>query len=203
MSPTFNNSKASTPSIMIIAYLGRNVKDYRENFLRYLEELDLTCPYCSGRTNLHATYERRVRIEEIVEWLTIQRIICKECRSTHAVIPDFIRPYKHYSACDSEAALRDIEDGIPFEQVETAASTSTLRRWAAEFQEKSRQAAGALKAILFRVYEKVINELFLIGLKQFGVLEKILKIFPEIKSNNLTIGDTNIWLASHAAGLYI
>jgi len=203
MSPTFNNSKASTPSIMIIAYLGRNVKDYRENFLRYLEELDLTCPYCSCRVNFHGTYERRIRIEEIVEWLTIQRVICKECRSTHAIIPDFIRPYKHYSACDSEAALRDIEDGIPFEQVETSASTSTLRRWAAEFQEKSRQAAGALKAILIRHYGKVVNELFLFGLKKFRVLEKILERFPEIKSNNRTIGDTNIWLASHPSGLYL
>jgi len=79
----------------------------------------------------------------------MQEHTCRTARLHKAV--------KHYSTCDSEAALRDIEDGTPFKQVETAASTSTLRRWAAEFQEKSLQAAGALKAILFRVYEKVIS----------------------------------------------
>jgi len=85
---------------MIIAYLGRNVKDYRENFLRYLEGLELICPECGGRMVFHDNYKRHVHINEMVEWITIQRVICHKCKRTHAVIPDFIRPYKHYSACD-------------------------------------------------------------------------------------------------------
>lgn len=188
---------------MIIAYLGRNVKDYRENFMRYLEGMELICPGCRGRTVFHATYERHVHIDETVEWLTIQRLICNECGKTHAVIPDFIRPYKHYSTGDSEMSLRDVDDGVPIEQVETAASISTLRRWVAEFREESRQAAGALRALLFRIYSRVINEPQLFGLKQFEVLERILEKFPGIKSSNFTIGDTNIWLANHLAGMFI
>lgn len=190
-------------SIMIIAYLGRNVKDYRENFLRYLEDLELICPGCGNGTVFHATYKRHVHIEETVEWLIIQRVICKECKGTHAVIPDFIRPYKHYSACDSEMFLRDIDNGIPVEQVETGASVSTLRRWVAEFQEKSHQATGALKALLFKLYNKAVNELELYGLKLFETLERILKEFPEIESNNLVIGDTNIWFTSNMAGMFV
>lgn len=50
--------------------------------------------------------------------------------------------------------------------------------------------------MLFRLYQKVINEIELVGLKSFGMLERILKELPEIKSNNLVLGDTNIWLDS-------
>ncbi|MCL6479418.1 MAG: DUF6431 domain-containing protein [Peptococcaceae bacterium] len=188
---------------MIIAYLGRNVKDYEKNFLKYLDELDLLCPRCGGEVVYHANYERHVHIDEAVERITIQRVICKECRITHAVIPDFIRPYKHYSACDCEMILRDMNNGIPAEHVEAAASISTLRRWMAEFQEKGRQAAGALKSLLFRLYGKVVNEIELVGLKLFETLERILKEFPEIESNNLVIGDANIWFTSNMAGIFI
>lgn len=111
---------------MIIVYLGRNVKDYRQNFLRYLEALKLSCPECDGKTRYHDSYDRHVHIGEVVEWITINRVKCSRCNATHAVIPDFMRPYKHYSACDSEMALRDMEDGIPAEQVETAAVSLPL-----------------------------------------------------------------------------
>lgn len=202
MSPHLKAQSLHTSS-MIIAYLGRNVKDYCKNYLRYLEELELICPGCGNRTVFYATYKRHVRIEEAVEWLIIHRVICKACKRTHAVIPDFIRPYKHYSAYDSEMSLRDIDNGIPVEQVETVASVSTLRRWAAEFQEKSHQAAGALKALLFNLYNKTVNELELYRLKLFETLEKILKEFPEIESNNLLIGDLNIWFTNKMAGMFI
>ena len=66
--PTFN-LKVPTHCKMIIAYLGRNVKDYRKNFLRYLEKTKFFCPVCG---------------------------------KTHAILPDFIRPYKHYPAADIE-----------------------------------------------------------------------------------------------------
>jgi hypothetical protein len=198
----FNNSKPS-PHIMIVAYLGRNVKDYRENFLKYLEGLELICPECGGKMVFHDHYERQVHINEMVERITIQRVICNKCKRTHAVIPDFIRPYKHYSACDSEMSLRDMEEGIPVEQVETAASVSSLRRWRAEFREKSHQVTGALKSLLFRFYQKAVNELELSGLKLFRGLERILEKFPEIKSSNLVIGDTNIWLTNHLTGIFL
>ena len=117
----------STVKDEIIAYLGRNVKDYyRENILRYLEVLELTCPKCGSRTVYHATYERHVHIDEIVEWLTIQRVICDGCGGTHAIIPDFIRPYKHYSTCDSEMSLRDVDDGVPVEQVRVFDTCSNI-----------------------------------------------------------------------------
>lgn len=188
---------------MIIAYLGRSVKDYRENFLRYLASLDISCPVCGGKAVFHDSYDRHVHIVETVEWIIIQRVICNDCGKTHAMIPDFIKPRKHHSAFDIEVSLRDMEDGIAPENVETEASISTLKRWKKEFKKKSHQAAGALRGLLYRLFEKTVNEFKLAELKIFEMLEKILEEFPEIESGNLVIGDTNIWLSNSIAGILL
>ncbi len=188
---------------MIIAYLGRNVKDYRANILQYLASLVLRCPVCGGTVAFHDSYDRHVHIGDIVEWIIIHRVKCQTCPRTHAVIPDFIKPYKHYSACDIELALRDMEDGITAEKVETAASISALKRWMAEFREKGSQAVGALKSVLYRLFEKTVNELMFTSLSIFCTLEKILAEFPEIESSNLAIGEANLWLTNHMAGEFL
>ena len=190
-------------SNMIIAYLGQNVKDYSENSLRYLERLKLLCPVCGSSTVFHDSYDRHVHIEEKIEWIVIQRVICTGCGKTHAIIPDFLRPYKHYCTADIEFTLRDIEDGATIEQADTTASTSTVKRWYREFRGKGCQAAGALRAVLQNVFGKTINEIKLTGLKIFDALEYILDTFPTIESNNLAIGAANIWLTHHMAGIYV
>lgn len=186
---------------MILAYLGKNVKEYRRNFLRYINEMIIRCPDCGSDTTYHDSYERHVHIGQIVEWLTLYRVKCVKCRKTHAIIPDFISPRKHYSACDIELALNDMEEGTPVEQVETEASVSTIRRWRNEFIAKAEQAVGALRGLLYLFYEKTINELELAGLKRFAKLEKILEKLPPLHSSGLIIGAANIWLTNHTAGI--
>ncbi|AUS95457.1 DUF6431 domain-containing protein [Clostridium thermosuccinogenes] len=188
---------------MIIAYLGRNVKEYRRNCLKFLERLELICPKCGGKKTFHDRYARHVHMGEEIEWINIFRVICSKCGKTHAIIPDFIRPYKHYSACDSELVLRDQEDGIPLEEIETAASISTLRRWVEEFRQRGRQAAGALRAILYRYYGKFVNELEMIETKVFHMIERLLGLLPQIESSHLAIGETNMWLTNHLAGVFV
>ncbi len=188
---------------MIIAYLGRNVKEYRRNCLQFLEELDLICPKCSGRTSFHDSYTRHVHIGNEIEWITLFRVICGKCGRTHAIIPDFIRPYKHYSACDAELVLLDQEDGIPAEEIETAASISTIRRWVKEFKHRGQQAAGALRSILYKYYGKFINELELACTKTFGMIERLLELLPQIESSHLAIGEANIWLTNYLAEIFV
>lgn len=188
---------------MIIAYLGRNVKEYRRNCLRILEGLDLICPICGGRTSFHDSYDRHVHIGERIEWLSLFRVICGKCGKTHAIIPDFIRPYKHYSACDTEMVLLDQEDGIPLEEIETSASISTLRRWVAEFKHRGRQAAGALRSILYRHYGRLINELETASPKIFRMIERLLELLPKVESSHLAIGEANMWLTNHMAGVFV
>jgi len=188
---------------MIIAYLGRNVKEYRENCLRFIEKLDLMCPECGGKASFHDSYERHIHIGEEIEWITLFRVICRKCGKTHAIIPDFIRPYKHYSACDTEMVLRDQEDGIPLEKIETSASISTLRRWVAEFRHRGRQAAGALRSILYRHYGRLINELEAANTKVFNMIERMLELLPELESSHLAIGEANMWLTNHMTGVFV
>lgn len=203
MLPAPNPQSPAYLGNMIIAYLGRNVKEYRRNCLKFLEGLELICPKCGGGTSFHDSYDRHVHMGEEIEWITLSRVICVKCGKTHAIIPDFIRPYKHYSACDSELVLRDQEDGMPLEEIETAASTSTLRRWVEEFKHRGRQAAGALRSILYRHYGKFVNEFEAAGAKIMSIIERMLEILPEVKSSHLAIGEANMWLTNHMAGVFV
>ena len=163
----------------------------------------MICPRCGGKTHFHDSYARHVHIGEEIEWITLSRVICSKCGKTHAIIPDFIRPYKHYSACDTEMALRDQEDGMPLEDIETPASISTLRRWVAEFGHRGRQAAGALRSILYRHYGRFINELKAANTKVFQMIEWLLELLPEVESSHLAIGEANMWLTNHMAGVFV
>ena len=96
-----------------------------------------------------------------------------------------------------------MEDGITAEKVETTASISALKRWMAEFREKGSQAVGALKSVLYRLFEKTVNELIFTDLRIFCTLEKLLAEFPDIESSNLAIGEANLWLTNHMAGEFL
>ncbi|MGE5631669.1 MAG: DUF6431 domain-containing protein [Caulobacteraceae bacterium] len=176
---------------MIIAYLGQSVKNYLTHFLRCLESLELRCPCCGGETTGHGSYERHVHIADIVEYIPIQRVKCNGCNKTHAVIPDFISPRKYYSACDIEFALDDLEDGVIPEQVESEASLQTVRRWWSEYKDKLEQSTGALRSLLFRLFNKTVNELKLMGVKGFTLLKRVLEAFPSIDSGGLVMGEAN------------
>jgi len=106
--------------------------------------IQVTCPHCSGNTISHGFYERKVKVEGTVSQLSIYKIKCNGCGRTHAILPNFISPRKHYSACYIELAISDIENGIAVLKVETEAIHSTLRRWWNSFRINSVQALGAL-----------------------------------------------------------
>lgn len=186
---------------MIVTYLGKNISEYRKNILHILCSSILCCPVCNHEMRYHSKYNRHIHIDKIVEWIPIYRLECTNCHTTHAAIPDFISPRKHFSACDIELALRDVvEDNIPAEEVETAASISTVKRWVAEFKEKVHQAGGALKSLLFMHFNKTIGEITLFGLSSFKLLERILKEFPIIENSDLVISQANIWLFRNMMG---
>lgn len=67
--------------------------------IRRINYLLLVCPKCGsvGLFHNHATYDRYLfnNSEEII---TIQRIRCEVCESTHALLPDIIVPYRYFSS---------------------------------------------------------------------------------------------------------
>lgn len=188
---------------MIVAYLGKNISEYRKNILKILCCCTPCCPVCGHTMKYHSNYLRHVHIGILVEWINIYRFKCTDCNRTHAILPDFISPRKHYSASDIELTLKDVQDGIMVDEIEVRPSISTVKRWMMEFGEKVQQAAGALKSLLYTLFDKVIGEISLFKLQSFELLSRILQEFPEIECSDITIGEANIWLLKSEAGFYI
>lgn len=78
--------------------IGKTVENNIDKLIYEYENITnygfLECPYCNGTefTN-YCTYERHIVIGEIYKTINIQRVECKTCHKTHALIPPFIKPY--------------------------------------------------------------------------------------------------------------
>lgn len=86
----FNTNLKKTTHDCILGY---------ENTLNFN---NLVCPYCESRELVsYGSYQRNVisfgEDHLIARLLTVKRVYCKSCKTTHALLPDFIIPYKQYS----------------------------------------------------------------------------------------------------------
>ena len=143
---------------MIIAFLGESIKDYRESFLLLLERLELRCPYCSSSTHWHCWYQRFVKGEELP--IPILRVKCCGCVKSHAVLPDFLSPYKHYPQTVHEKVIEQVtQDGVGAEHVKMPSeaeasviwpSIDTMRRWVRRYRKRERLYIGAVASFLER-----------------------------------------------------
>lgn len=114
---------------MVTAYLGKTIEEYRQNYLVYLSQKEFKCPLCNGSTHSHGSYPRKVKIDgNRKEKLLIERVKCILCGKTHAILPDFIAPYRHYPATEIESVIEVADAGVKAEQIETPAEISTVRR---------------------------------------------------------------------------
>lgn len=71
---------------------------FYNNFINF----NFTCPKCSSHNfSFFGSYSRNLVVRENGTFsdyiIDIKRVICKNCHSTHALIPNFIIPYKVYS----------------------------------------------------------------------------------------------------------
>lgn len=107
--------KSSTPNIMIICFNNKinnfnekSLKKYKncDKKLQYVQSLMPTfsdienkCPYCKCKDTLikYGHYKRNLSILEgnsIENYVvSVQRVSCKGCGKTHALLPNFIVPY--------------------------------------------------------------------------------------------------------------
>ena len=81
-----------------------NCNNYNEKILNNYSILPYSCPKCSGKHSFtrHGSYERNVSLidesKNIVDKrMTILRVKCSSCNSTHAILPNDIIPYCIYS----------------------------------------------------------------------------------------------------------
>lgn len=87
----------------MILHFQVNLKGYIQNISNNYTDLDYTCPKCGAHTfHRHAFYERHVlyldddyTIHECT--LSVLRLKCTSCNSTHAILPSDVIPYCIYS----------------------------------------------------------------------------------------------------------
>jgi hypothetical protein len=159
----------------------------------------LCCGKCFKRYRLNTSYERHVK--ETGETLRIQVVYCKSCKEYHALLPDFISPYKQYSAAEIEKV---VTDRSRVSDIPTQASESTVRRWKVQIGERTMRANSTLKARLIEMLVKAVSEIYLEGKTIYEELAHLLSRFPERPERSGTaIGEANIWLGSWNKRAYI
>ena len=75
-----------------------------ENYYCEIDSLQSYNMKCScgiaGNVIKYGSYKRKIIIKNKVYIIKIQRIYCKHCKKTHAIIPEFIIPYERLSLID-------------------------------------------------------------------------------------------------------
>ena len=111
----------------ITAYLGSTASDYKNKSHILLRSLDIYCSnHPTERMVVHDKYPRTIK--ETGDQISVYRLICYQCKSTVAVLPDFLLPYKQFSAGEIEAVLID-SGSMSVYDIDTDASVYTVRLW--------------------------------------------------------------------------
>ncbi len=85
------------------------------------------------------SYQREVRIDGEKRPIQIQRLRCGQCGATHALLPDFLHPYRRYPlSLMQEVLILYLLAGLGFGRLWVELSwrsppRSTLREWTASF----------------------------------------------------------------------
>lgn len=78
-------------------------QEYIQDLMPSCEDIHCNCPNCKAKSNFsfHGFYVRNIsfiREDKIYDFkVTVTRVICNSCGSTHALLPNFIVPYKIFS----------------------------------------------------------------------------------------------------------
>jgi len=195
----------------IVLFLGKDVNEYKEKSLEIIENAInnkiLLCEYKLTPLKIHLHYTRKIKDKADKskrEEIEIYFLICTECkrRHGHALLPDFLSPYKQYSANEIESVIID-SASQPVSEIDTEASESTIRRWIKQVGRRIIKAVSVLKAI-FMEMGRVIAEVRLTPGHCYSELEQMLEMAlgtPKYGGNKL--GLANIWLSRQNRRMYI
>lgn len=134
---------------MIIRVLGENVKGYLEIFQQNLKGLHQECPICHNNCNRHGTYRRYIVTDDRKSIrIPILRLYCKHCKTTHAVIPHFIRPYSPYPQIIHERVLTLCQLGVVKTRIakEYGINRELIRFWQKGYHERAQEVSCAIES---------------------------------------------------------
>lgn len=119
---------------------------------------DHPCPMCGSRHPIwkrHATYGRYlIGLDKGIvccHSIVVTRFICQSCRSTHALLPEFVIPFKSHSLFFVLAVLKDyFLSSLTVSQLcaKYEIPPATLYSWKAAFLKDKRIWLGALQDTL-------------------------------------------------------
>lgn len=188
---------------LIVTYLGENLNDYTKNFFHFLGEKSFYCPKCGSKLRFHDKYDRSLIFgSERFEFL-IQRCFCSQCRTTHAILPDFVSPYKHYSAAEIEMVLEEHYDRTPVNRIDSPASVDTIKRWIKSYDQKICQAIPFLLNFISIALGIMFSFLDFTGSSPLENLEELFEKIEYVETSGLTIGKANITLTVATTELYL
>ncbi len=189
---------------LIVAHLGDSVNDYLVHFWFYLTQVEWHCPICGAKMVLHAKYLRKLKMPDavLIVIITIVRYRCTGCGKTHAILPDFLAPYRRYAMTVIEAAVAAVvEDGIPLEKAPGDQDMVTTRRWVRRFLGLSEQATSTLGSILIRLKQELLS----LVTENSGPCKKLQRVLGALPVTPATsnFGKANIWLTLDGAPLWL
>jgi hypothetical protein len=123
----------------------------------------------------------------------VDRFLCTACGKTFTLLPDFLLPFKHYTAAEIEGVLRHFFGGGRLSELHSEADESTLRRWWKEFSQKLPQWAGSLEAQVFKLFNRTPSFIEMSSLP-LTRLQKVLSQLPALPSSWTVIVKTLWWL---------
>lgn len=95
---------------MIAFFLNNFNKESYKKYINNLEAYKIECSCgCKGSCIKYGMYKRKIRIGNKVLIIYIQRIYCKHCKTTHAILPVDIVPYKILSMKDTIEIIETYE----------------------------------------------------------------------------------------------
>ncbi|WP_179393695.1 DUF6431 domain-containing protein [Carboxydothermus ferrireducens] len=189
---------------MIVTYLGASVKEYLENYLIFLEENQWYCPVCSAKMSFHGWYRRKIiTLDGTITRIPIARYRCSNCRQTHAILPDFIAPYRHYSQVLIANVVEEVvSKQVPPERVEGNQDIPTTRRWIRQFLKRCHEVIGVLESIAFRYTGQVKSLLTEARSSPWEQMLTALELLPAVKATSV-FGAVNLWLTMDVVGLWL
>ena len=155
--------------------------------------------FCQQHPNQRMTpHDQYLRgIKEPGEKIFIYRLICPICRGTIAVLPDFLLPYKQYSANEIEAVLMDAETTNIYD-IETKASVYTVRRWIKTMRPQVTAWVSMLKTRAVELTGKAVSEVRLAGLGLISQLQCLSEHLPKIRCCGNMLGFAGIYLSNYS-----
>jgi hypothetical protein len=182
----------------INAYLGSTVEEYNEGAMDKLNALDIYCPEHGRKMVLHDHYYRGIK--ELGVEIRINRLICHDCGKTHAILPDFLQPYKQYSANQIESVLKNDAEKNP-DEVEVV-NTITKSRWLKTMGAKAMAMASLMSALALETVGRTVSIITYGDMPYVRQILEIAKCLPAIKSSGNALGTACMYLGQRYAWVW-